>query len=63
MNPPSYLCNKAALRDCFNLQIEATSEHRRAEQDLDAQQQMALFTRVMGYTAIAGIGIGIAQSC
>ncbi|KPU83290.1 hypothetical protein JI58_09400 [Marinosulfonomonas sp. PRT-SC04] len=48
-----------ALQDCIREQIEASLDHSRASQDLDAQQTMANFTKVMGYTAIAGLIIGI----
>ena len=44
-----------ALRDCFQQEIEAAKDHSRAEGDLDAQQAMARFNRVMAYTGIAGL--------
>ncbi len=48
-----------ALRDCIYENIETARDHNRSEQDLDAQQQMALFTRVMGYTAVGGLVVGV----
>lgn len=47
-----------ALRDCIHQEIESARDHDRANQDLNAQQQMALFTKIMGYTAIAGLVLG-----
>lgn len=52
IKPPS-------LRDCIHKQLETARDHERAEQDLDAQQQMAIFTRVMGWTAVVGLGLGV----
>jgi len=48
-----------ALRDCIHENIESARDHNRAESDLDAQEQMAQFTRIMGYAAIAGLFIGL----
>lgn len=47
-----------ALRDCIHEQIESAHDHERAEQDLDAQQDMARFTKVMGWTAIVSVFLG-----
>lgn len=47
------------LQKCVQLQIESTREFLVSEWDLDAQQQMALFTRIMGYTAVFGTVIGV----
>lgn len=47
-----------SLRDCIHEQIEAARDHERSEQDLDAQQTMAQFTRLMGWTAVAGLVLG-----
>lgn len=46
------------LRDCIHEEIQAAQDHSRAEGDLDAQQVMARFTRIMGYTGIAGVVLG-----
>lgn len=48
-----------ALRNCVQEQIEAATDQYRAEQDLRAQESMALFTKIMGYTGLVGLGIGI----
>ena len=48
-----------AMRDCIHEQIETARDHERSEQDLDAQQAMARFTRVMGWTAIVGLILGL----
>jgi hypothetical protein len=50
--------NGEALRDCIQQEIESARDHDRANNDLNAQQQMALFTKVMGYTAVAGLVLG-----
>jgi len=47
-----------ALRDCVHEQIKSANDHNRAEQDLNAQQVMARFTRVMGYVGIIGLFVG-----
>lgn len=47
-----------ALRDCIHEQIETARDHERSEQDLDAQQAMARFTKVMGWTAVVGVVLG-----
>lgn len=47
------------LRDCIRQEIEAAEDSKRAERDLDAQEAMARFTRVMGYTAIIGLVLGL----
>lgn len=47
-----------AMRDCIHKEIASASDHSRANQDLDAQQKMATFTRLMAYTAIGGIFLG-----
>lgn len=44
-----------AFRNCVQEEIEASKDHSRAEGDLDAQQAMALFTRWMAYTGVAGV--------
>lgn len=46
------------LRDCIHDKIAAARDHERANQDLDAQKEMAKFTRVMGYTAVVGLVLG-----
>lgn len=48
-----------AFRDCVHEQYKAAYEHHRANHDLDAQQEMALYTRVMGITAVVGILLGL----
>lgn len=47
-----------ALRDCIHQEIEASRDHNRANQDLQAQQEMALFTKIMGATAVVGLVLG-----
>lgn len=47
------------MRNCIHQEIESARNHERSEQDLDAQQAMARFTKVMGYTAILGLAAGI----
>lgn|GEM_PF-5460150 len=47
-----------ALRDCIHKEIESARDHARAQQDLKAQQKMATFTKIMGYTAIVGLILG-----
>lgn len=44
--------------DCVRLQVEASREHTRAEQDLQTQQQMAIFTLWMAGTGILGLIFG-----
>lgn len=44
--------DKMAMRDCIHEEIEASRDHSRAEQDLDAQQVMADFTRIMGWASV-----------
>lgn len=46
------------LRDCIHKEIESARDHARANQDLDAQHSMAFFTKIMGFTAIAGLVLG-----
>jgi len=46
------------LRDCIHKEIESARDHARSKQDLEAQQKMALFTKIMGLTAIAGLALG-----
>ena len=48
-----------ALRDCIHQEIESAKEHARANQDLEAQQTMALFTKIMGATAVVGVFLGL----
>jgi hypothetical protein len=43
------------MRDCIHDEIESARDHSRANQDLNAQQEMARFTRVMGWTAMVGL--------
>ena len=50
-----------ALRDCIHQEIQSAQDHYRSESDLDAQQAMARFTRIMGYTGIAGLFLGVAS--
>lgn len=47
-----------ALRDCIHKEIESARDHDRADQDLEAQQQMAFFTKIMAVTAFAGLVLG-----
>ncbi|NUB42968.1 hypothetical protein GEU84_001095 [Fertoebacter nigrum] len=49
----------ASLRDCIRKEIEAAEDSKRAERDLDAQETMARFTRVMGYTGLIGLALGV----
>lgn len=46
------------LRDCIYEEIESARDHDRANQDLDAQRAMALFTKIMGATALLGVVLG-----
>jgi hypothetical protein len=46
------------MRDCIYEEIVSARDHDRANQDLSAQQQMALFTKIMGWTAVVGLIIG-----
>ncbi|XHX59877.1 hypothetical protein ACFIO0_15550 [Pseudosulfitobacter sp. SM2401] len=46
------------MRDCIHEEIEAARDHDRANQDLNAQQQMAFFTKIMGATAVVGLALG-----
>jgi hypothetical protein len=46
------------LSECVYDEIAAAQDHARAKQDLEAQQEMARFTRLMGLTAIVGLFIG-----
>lgn len=50
------------LQLCIQRLVEKRREFLVSEWDLDAQQQMAFFTRLMGYTAIAGIVIGFGSA-
>jgi hypothetical protein len=50
-----------ALRNCIHQEIQSAQDHYRSESDLDAQQAMARFTRIMGYTGIAGLVLGVAS--
>ena len=47
------------LRDCIHKEIESARDHGRANQDLNAQQQMAFFTKIMAWTTAAGLALGI----
>lgn len=51
--------DSSAMRRCIREEIEASEDSKRAERDLDAQEIMARFTRVMGYTGIIGLLVGI----
>lgn len=44
---------------CIEAGHEAARQAQRNERDLEAQQRMALWTRVMGQAAIVGMGVGI----
>ncbi|NDW31526.1 hypothetical protein [Salipiger sp. PrR007] len=46
------------LRRCLEDEIEAGDDAKRAERNLQSQKEVALFTRIMGYTGIAGIVVG-----
>ena len=46
------------MRECIREEIETARDHDRANQDLEAQEQMAAFTKIMGWTAIAGLLLG-----
>ena len=48
----------ADMQKCIHKEIEAARDHERSEQDLNAQQAMARFAKVMGWTAIAGLALG-----
>ncbi|MEP3052502.1 hypothetical protein [Ascidiaceihabitans sp.] len=48
-----------SMRNCIHQEIEAARDHDRANQDLKAQENMAFFTKVMGYTAVMGLVLGI----
>lgn len=47
------------MRDCIHKEIESARDHARADQDLNAQQQMAFFTKIMGWTAGGGLVLGV----
>ncbi len=46
------------LRDCIHKEIESARDHARANQDLDAQQSMAFFTKIMAWTTAGGLVLG-----
>lgn len=48
-----------AQQDCISPESEAASEAERNTYDLEAQQTVAVWTRVMGKAAIIGMGVGI----
>ncbi len=48
-----------ALRDCIYEEIESARDHARANQDLNAQQQMAFFTKIMAWTTAGGLALGV----
>lgn len=48
-----------ALRSCIREKIESAEDGKRAERDLDAQEGMALFTRLMGFTGLIGLLVGV----
>ena len=47
------------MRDCVHEEMEAALDHARSNQDLEAQQKMALFTMMMGWTAVGGLLLGL----
>lgn len=48
-----------AKQDCISTESEAANEAERNTYDLEAQQTVAVWTRVMGKAAIIGMGVGI----
>ena len=48
----------ALLRSCIENEIAAEEDANRAERNLEAQEEVALFTHVIGYTGIAGLLVG-----
>jgi len=46
------------MRDCIHKEIESARDHSRANQDLNAQQQMAFFTKIMAWTTAGGLALG-----
>ena len=51
-----------AAADCMADVIEASREDVRAERDLDAQEMMARFTRLMGWTGLLALIVGGASA-
>jgi hypothetical protein len=47
----------AALLECVTEEIIAANDHGRAESDLDAQQAMALWAKLMTLASVAGTGL------
>ncbi|WP_159099632.1 hypothetical protein [Alloyangia pacifica] len=47
------------LRRCLEDEIEAGEDAKRAERNLQSQEEVALFTRIMGYTGVAGSAVGL----
>lgn len=59
---PAENSEAARIRSAFEAQYrqqEAADNHRRAEADLEAQQTMAKWTRLMGIAAVLGVGLSI----
>ena len=50
-----------AVAECMAEVISTSREDVRAERDLDAQEMMARFTRLMGWTGLFGLFVGIAS--
>lgn len=48
-----------ALLGCLRQEIETAEDSKRSERDLDAQEVMARFTRLVGYTGLLGILLGL----
>lgn len=47
------------VRQCLDEIIQAEGDQSPSERDLDAQENMARFTRVMGWTALIGVVLGL----
>ncbi len=47
-----------AVRSCLSEIIQADNDNSRAERDLNAQEVMARFTRIMGWVGVLGIFVG-----